>query len=61
MTLNDLKTIFNSDDLNPNTELIFSTALSKYDEIDVDDEHVIDDVAERDDKIIIYLKGKNDS
>lgn len=51
MTFNELTAIFASDDLNPNAELVFH---------DVDRKFVIDDVADNDEFVSIYL-GERDN
>lgn len=51
VTFNELRAIFDSDDLNPNSQIVFGQ-----------DENIIDDIGEDDDgKIIFYLKESNDS
>ncbi len=56
MTLNKLRAVFDLDDLNPNSELVFHVDIHSH-----TDKQVIDDIASDDDKIIIYLRGKDDS
>ena len=51
MTLNELKAIFDNDDLNPNVELIFDAG---------DRLQSIDDISRSQENIFIYLKVKND-
>lgn len=52
MTFNELRAIFDSDDLNPNSEMVLR--------ID-DTDYIVDDIGEDDDKIILYLRKKDDN
>lgn len=54
MTLNELKTVFDTDDLNPNSEMIFEDGDGR--------DYVIDDVSEsHDNTIFVCLRRRYDN